>query len=325
MTNHKKQWNSFSFIGLVQVVAFLTVVSSILALFDNYHRFLELFANFKTQYLIASVVCAIILGLYKNYKLASILFIAATLNALYIVPWYFSDSKNHSNNSAQLKILHSNVYRDNQEFNHFIDLINQENPDVFVMQEVNEQWLSEIQILEKNYPHHYKTPRNDNFGIAMYSKHPFESVKKVKWIKFNVPSIEAIISLDDQLITIITTHPLPPINDEYYQARNGQIDKIAEISRNIEGPLIVIGDLNVTVWSDDYSTLERDTNLRNSRKGFGMLPTFPTQFQLPIFMIPIDHCLVSSHFTVQDIYTGSDIGSDHLPLIVELGLKKTTQ
>ncbi|MFK8010893.1 MAG: hypothetical protein AB8B80_02560 [Marinicellaceae bacterium] len=42
---------------------------------------------------------------------------------------------------------------------------------------------------------------------------------------------------------IITTHRLPPINDEYYQARNGQINQIAEISRAIKWPLVVIGDL----------------------------------------------------------------------------------
>lgn len=35
---------------------------------------------------------------------------------------------------------------------------------------------------------------------------------------------------------------------------------------------------------------------------------------------PIDHCLVSSEFTVKNIKTGNDIGSDHLPLIIELSL-----
>ncbi len=35
-------------------------------------------------------------------------------------------------------------------------------------------------------------------------------------------------------------------------------------------------------------------------------------------MMPIDHCLVSSDIRVIGVQTGEDVGSDHLPLLVEL-------
>ena len=323
MTKSKSTWKSLSFVGLGQVVASFTIILSILTLFDKHHWLIELFTHFKLQYLLASVVCSIILALYKNHRFSIVLLFVAVLNAFYVLPWYFSYPENTSeNNNTDLTIIHSNVYRDNNDFEGFIELINQESPDLFVMQEVNDKWLSEVNELESVYPHMFKTPRNDNFGIALFSKHPFESVKKIKWNTSNVPSIVATIGINEQFVTVIATHPLPPVNIDYYKSRNSQINNLAELARNHQGPLVIIGDLNITTWSYDYKPLELGTNLRNAKKGFGSLPTWPAQFLLPIFMIPIDHCLVSSHFVVNDIRVGNNIGSDHLPLIVKLGLKR---
>jgi endonuclease/exonuclease/phosphatase (EEP) superfamily protein YafD len=321
MTESKKSWKNLSFVGLVQVVAFFTIILSIFTLFNQHHRYLELFSHFKLQYLVASIACAVILALYKNYKFTVVLFVVAALNSVFIVPWYFSNSKyTFVNEQVDLTLLHSNVLTHNVEFEKFIDLVKQENPDLFVMQEVNQTWLSEIRELEKIYTYKYTIPREDNFGIALFSKYPFKSVNEVKSDTLEVPSIVATISIKQQLVTVITTHSLPPISNDYYHFRNSQINKIAELSGNHQGPLILIGDLNITMWSHDYRPLETETDLRNTRKGFGILPTWPSMYLLPIFMIPIDHVLISSHFVVHDIKVAKDIGSDHLPLIVKLGL-----
>lgn len=241
------------------------------------------------------------------------------LNLMYVMPWYFTHTGKISNDTVEIKLMHSNVNTRNQNFQAFINLVNSESPDIVIAQEVNSKWLLKLKKIASSYPYSYSSPREDNFGIAIFSKYPFDSINELYWGSANVPSLKAELTVSGQQFTIITTHPLPPISNEYYIARNSQIDEVSEVSKVINSPLVVIGDLNVTMWSSDYKSLELDTNLTNTRKGFGLLPTWPTM--MPIFMIPIDQCLVSSHFVVHDIKVGENIGSDHLPLIVKLGLK----
>ncbi|MDJ0569918.1 MAG: endonuclease/exonuclease/phosphatase family protein [Pleurocapsa sp. MO_192.B19] len=180
-------------------------------------------------------------------------------------------------------------------------------------------WLTKLRPLENNYPYKQASPREDNFGIAIFSKYPIDEIREVYWGPSNIPSLKASLIVSGHRISLITTHPLPPVNDDYYHSRNSQLNEVALVSKNVGNPLILIGDLNVTMWSSDYMALETGTNLVNARKGFGILPTWPTI--LPMFMIPIDHCLVSSDFQVLEIKVGKNVGSDHLPLIVDLGLK----
>jgi endonuclease/exonuclease/phosphatase (EEP) superfamily protein YafD len=111
---------------------------------------------------------------------------------------------------------------------------------------------------------------------------------------------------------------LPPINQETFEHRNNQLFEVVSVMGQLSTPKILIGDFNISMWSPIYSNLTKGSGLINARQAFGILPTWPTF--LPFMMIPIDHCLVSSDIQVVGIKTGSPVGSDHLPLIVEIAI-----
>ena len=306
--------------GIIEVVAFGTLVLSVATIFDGYHRFIELFSHFKVLYLVTSLMCAFILLAIRSYRSAMVAILVVFLNALFVIPWYFPSPENREDNIVStIKLMHSNVHTSNQNYQLLIDLVLAESPSIVLLQEINAKWMSQLEILDDTYPYRFASPREDNFGIAIFSKYPFDDIKREYWGDSNVPSIKAVITVSGKQFTTIATHPLPPISTVYYNSRNSQINAIAKVAVDTELPLILVGDLNVTMWSGDYAPLELDTNLRNARKGFGVLPTWPSMF--PIAIIPIDHFLVTPHFSVMDLKVGSDIGSDHLPLIIELGIK----
>ncbi len=324
MTDNKQK-RRISLVGLLQVGAFFTALFSLLSVAQSWHRTLELLAHFKLQYLLASVIFTLLFFSLRQFKVAGGMFVVLLLNSFYIFPWYFAAEPAKQTHTQQLKLIQSNVNSANQDYQKVIDLVKSEQPDIFVAQEVSSVWVNQLKAIETLLPYKIVQPRSDNFGIALYSKHPLNKAQVLFLGKAKVPSIEVQLShtlnqhLNDKQkpLTILATHPLPPVGASYYALRNDQFDALAVAVKSSKGPLVLIGDLNVTVWSNSYQKLIDKTGLVNTRQGFGLLPSWPSL--LPFLMIPIDHCLVSGELSVSDIKIGPDVGSDHLPLIVELG------
>jgi endonuclease/exonuclease/phosphatase (EEP) superfamily protein YafD len=305
--------------GLTKIFALLVGVLSVATVFDDFHRYLELFAHFKLQYLVASIIFSGVFFALREYQLGWVMIIVTTLNLNYVLPWYFSSKPVSAIDfAAEIKLVHANVHTSNTNYQALIDLVNKESPDILIAQEVNKQWIIALNKIEDILPYKQVRAREDNFGIAVYSKYPFDKSEVIYFEASQVPSIKISFTVARQRVSLITSHPLPPVNTNYYESRNSQIKEISLESKEIKNPLIIVGDLNVTMWSKDYQPLEEYANLSNTRKGFGLLPTWPTNL-LPL-MIPIDHCLVSSDFETIDMKVSKNIGSDHLPLVITLGL-----
>ena len=197
-------------------------------------------------------------------------------------------------------------------------MVSEEAPDVIVMQEATPHWLAQLDSIKAMYPYKLAEPRDDSFGIAMYSKFPLDSTAIVESVPRGFPSLIAEARIGAARLNIISTHPMPPIGSAHTAARNLQLDSIAQLASRTPEPLVVIGDLNITMWSHQYARFEEQSMLENARRGFGVGPTWPL-FLLPA-MIPIDHCLISDGIIVNDFRTGPSIGSDHLPIIVSVNL-----
>ena len=304
--------------SLVQAAAFVTAVFSLATFADGAHRYLELFSHFRQQYLLAAALLAIAMFVLRSPRWAAGMLVLTLVNAYPVVPWYVSGDGPVASDEPRFKLLSSNIYAGNEHSQALFDLIATEQADIVLLQEVTSRRNEELARLHETYPYSLNIPRDDNFGIAVMSRRPFENARVIESPPMKYPTLVVEVAIFGKPVTLVTTHPQPPLDDRGYDARNIQLLSIAETIASIPGPRILAGDLNTAMWGRNYRRLIEVSGLTDARKGFGVLPSWPTQ--LPFAMIPIDHCLVSEDVMVRDVRTGPNIGSDHLPLIVELSL-----
>ena len=155
-------------------------------------------------------------------------------------------------------------------------MLRQLNPDIIALEEVNDLWIEELQEVLVHYPHAKASLRDDNFGIALYSKLPLSSAEIITLGSAGLPSVHAAIENGTEQLQIVVTHPLPPTDARNWRARNEQLAELAQFVRQLKSPVVVLGDLNVTPWSPHFSRLLSDSGLQDSAHGFGVQPTWPT-------------------------------------------------
>ncbi|MCH9694303.1 MAG: endonuclease/exonuclease/phosphatase family protein [Gammaproteobacteria bacterium] len=305
-----------TFVGLLQAAAVLTVAFSFVTGFDLPHRNIELFSHFRLQYFVVSILLLVAFAVLRNPLYVSLLVATMLFNANFVLPWYLNAAP--STTGVELKLMHLNVLSTNSNYERVINAIDAEQPDVVFLQEVTDEWLLGTRELLKQYPFTYSEPRLGNFGIAVFSKIPFDSVRHVNSPPLDYPTIVATLTVGSDTLTLISSHPTIPLGKHLYYARNEQMESLAGLVMGTTGPVVLLGDFNASIWCARYRELEASTGLHNVRRGFGILPTWP--IFMPFARIPIDHILVSDGIGVKDARVGKRVGSDHLPLIATITL-----
>jgi endonuclease/exonuclease/phosphatase (EEP) superfamily protein YafD len=286
---------------------------------------LDLFSHFRLQYLLLLAVASALFIFSERYPQALVSGMFAGLNLFSIAPLFLkngaSKSKSAGNSKGSYRVLLANVLQSNDAFGTVRHLIRAEEPDFVVLVEVNKTWIDQLKPALEAYPFRQTPLREDNYGLALFSRFPIASSEIRQFGGARVPSIIATFQLQGCPVTLIATHPPPPKSEHQSQLRNLQLAQVAEFIRNQPGEVLLVGDLNMTSWSPHFKDLIRMSGLYDSRQGFGLQNTWPTDRRL--LMIPIDHILVSSGVIVQARRTGTFNGSDHLPVVMDFTFSKS--
>lgn len=169
---------------------------------------------------------------------------------------------------------------------------------------------------------------------GVYTRFPMRKPR----VTFAKPGQDPIVHInffhEGKLVRLVVLHPRPPVKPLWYQRHRAHFARLEKEIGNEHTPLIVVGDLNTSPWSATFQHFLKSSGLQDSQQGFGLQPSWPTYIPklnmplrlfnvtVPVTVIPIDHVLLSPDWAVLNRKTGLDIGSDHLPVIIQLQLTK---
>jgi endonuclease/exonuclease/phosphatase (EEP) superfamily protein YafD len=305
-------------------VATLALFSVAGALLQQQLVVAEWMAHFRLQYLLLALVAATGLAALRSWRWAALGTAVVALNAAYVLPWYLGSPLEAPAKGATLKLLVANVHTSNRDHRALLELVERDPPDVLLLQEIDARWERALAPLRRRYPHGRLIPRPDNFGIGLLSRLPLTTVRELTLGGTGRPSLEATVVLaTGRAVRVVCTHPYPPVDRRGRDERDAQLRDAARHIGAQTGPRVLAGDFNATMFGSIYREALARSQLGDARQGRGLLPTWPVNSGLlTLLRVPLDHLWYSRELRVRRFEVGPDIGSDHLPLRVELVLRE---
>lgn len=233
-----------------------------------------------------------------------------------ILPFYIPKKQNRSTKKATT-FFYSNVLTSNQNFSGLIELIKKEKPDIVGLIEVNDDWESHIHCDLDEYKYRVSLPHDDNFGVLLLSKQEIIKSEIKYFCNYDIPTIYAIIKTQTDTIHVVLTHTVPPTSKLDFEERNLQFENLNRFVKN-KSNIIIAGDFNCSSFSANYSRILKKADLKDTRIGLGLQPTWPTW--APFLSVTLDHILVSKRINIINRKVLPEFGSDHLPVVLEYSL-----
>jgi endonuclease/exonuclease/phosphatase (EEP) superfamily protein YafD len=235
------------------------------------------------------------------------------------LPWWSAAPRmeNAVDSRAEIAVAAVNVHVSTRDAAALARWLASTSVDLVVVSEVSPAFAESLERLP-GFPHREVAPAENPFGIAVLSRFPMDAVAVRD--ADGVARIEARVDTGVGCVELFAVHPMPPMSPRLYAARNQLLRDVAGRAVQQGVPRLVVGDFNATPWSSAFSILAK----HGMRRASGLQPTWPSRWG-GWFGIPIDHVVGSGHWRVLEARIGSELGSDHRPLLARLALGESTE
>lgn len=215
--------------------------------------------------------------------------------------------------SPRLGLVFINIAGQDGRDSSLARFLGREDPDLVLLLEADPVAEPALAALAARYPFRVGCSGNHRCRMVLLSKWALDGARAVPRSANAPPHITARIKTSAGPLAFLGVHLARPFHGDRHQR---DMTALARLIGEQNQPTLVAGDLNATPWSWSLTRLQRMTGLRRHRT---LGATWPNEKPLGPLLL-IDQVLVSPDIAVLDAWSGPDLGSDHLPTVVQLAL-----
>ena len=310
----------------------LLIFASLIPLVGNQHWFFRIFDFGKVQIFVLQLIVLVLAFTFVPRTIYFWIFQAALvccmIYEIYLLfpytPFYKIEKKVKTEKSSEsIKVISTNIYQFNKEYDRFLKFLENENPDIILTMESNKDWEHALQALKPDYPYFCEIALENTYGMHLYSKIEMTDCQKHYFVADDIPSIEATFKTKDGFeFVFFGVHPPPPspTEEENAKERDGELLSVAKKVKEDRKPAVVIGDFNNVAWAKSSVLFRKTSETIDPRIGRGLISTFHAKYRLLRF--PIDQMFHTTDIFVEELKAMPTVGSDHLPLYCKFFIDK---
>jgi endonuclease/exonuclease/phosphatase (EEP) superfamily protein YafD len=303
--------------SLVTIVVVLVGLATVVGLLDRFSWVFELADVFRLQYVVLLVVATLAALALRQVPLAAVAAALAAINVAVVgIPFAASATAASHPAKGSLRVVMANVEVGNSDFSGVERLVARTKPDLFGVVELTPEMAEHLSRALPQYSEHVLEPRDDAYGIGLFSRRPLLSARVVRLPADGPPSVVARVRVADRPVTVVVTHVHTPFAGSIHVR---QLRALAAAAPTFGERVAILGDFNTPPWSGPLRQFSSDAHLQDLYAHDAWRAySWPTWSA--VLRVPLDNCFVSDGVFVKGHQRGSRIGSDHFPLLVDLGV-----
>lgn len=265
--------------------------------------------------------------------------IVVVLSIPLFLPKLIPDPSRHRTGDApSFSVALANLYFDNPEPDDAINQLIEADADILVMTELSVDLLDRFDRLggAQRYPSRvHPDPVEGEYAVGIFSRTELQSARveqhgdlqlvAATWVGIKDSPTTADQQPAVRGIEVRAVHPDAPSTRVGFTRWRHQLHELRTLLRDLDGPAIVLSDLNAGTFQVPYERLLsrrfRDAHAvlgKAVKPSWGIAPWLPRW--VPTLVARLDHLVISREIQVRSLEDLDPVGSDHRPFRAELEL-----